>query len=168
MDLRSSNAVKETIEEAGGKVSRCRVGHSLIKKQMREEGAVFAGELSGHYFFEENSKAELPTLAACIIINLMNITGKKMSELTKDLKRYHHSGEINSEVIDKLAVFEKLREKFKDGVIDEMDGIRVDFKDWWFNVRASNTEPKIRLNLEAKSKEAMEKFKEDLLKIIRQ
>lgn len=167
MDLRSSNAVKEAIEEAGGKVHRCRVGHSLIKKQMREEGAIFAGELSGHYFFQENYKAEMATLAAVMILNLLNETGKKMSELTQDLKRYFHSGEINSEVADKQAVFEKLKEKYADGKIDLLDGVRIDYPDWWFNVRASNTEPKIRLNLEAKNKELMEAKKEELLQLIR-
>jgi phosphomannomutase len=166
MDLRSSNAVREMIEEAGGKVNRCRVGHSLIKKQMREEGAIFAGELSGHYFFSENSKAEMTTFAVITLLNLMNETGLKMSELIKDLKRYFHSGEINSEVADKNAVMEKLKEIYKDGKIDELDGIRIDFPDWWFNVRASNTEPKLRLNLEAKNKELMEEKRDEILEII--
>jgi len=167
MDLRSSNAVKEVIEEAGGSVERSRVGHSLIKKQMREAGAVFAGELSGHYFFEENSKAEMATLAAMMLLNLMNETGKKMSELTAELKRYFHSGEINSEVADKDAVMAKLKELYKDGKLDERDGIRIDFPDWWFNVRASNTEPKLRLNLEAKTKEMMEEKRDEVLGVIR-
>ena len=166
MDLRSSNTVGEVIRGAGGKVNYCRVGHSLIKAQMRREGAVFAGELSGHYFFEENSKAEMPTLAALTLINLLNSTGKKMSELTKELKRYHHSGEINSDVADKKAVMEKLKEKYKDGKLDTLDGIRIDYPDWWFNVRASNTEPKLRLNLEAKTKEMMEEKREEVLAII--
>lgn len=167
MDLRSSNAVKEVIEEAGGIVNRCRVGHSLIKKQMREDGAVFAGELSGHYFFEENSKAELPTLAAMMLINLINETGKKLSELTRDLKRYSHSGEINSDVEDKIGIIEKLKKIYKDGEMDELDGVRIDFPDWWFNVRPSNTEPVLRLNLEAKTKELMEEKRDEVLKIIR-
>ena len=167
MDIRSSNAAGEVIKEAGGKVNRCRVGHSLIKKQMREDGAVFAGELSGHYFFEENRKAELPTLAAIMLINLMNETGKKLSELTGDLKRYFHSGEINSDVENKEAVMKKLEEIYKNGKIDELDGVRIDFPDWWFNVRPSNTEPKLRLNLEAKTKELMEEKREEVLKIIR-
>lgn len=167
MDLRSSNAVKEVIEEAGGQVDRSRVGHSLIKKQMRESGAVFAGELSGHYFFEENSKAEMATLAAMMLLNLMNDTGKKMSELTTELKRYSHSGEINSDVADKDAVMAKLKELYKDGQLDERDGIRIDFPDWWFNVRPSNTEPKLRLNLEADTKELMEKKRDEVLGIIR-
>ncbi len=167
MDLRSSNAVKEVIEEAGGKVRRCRVGHSLIKRQMRNEGAIFAGELSGHYFFEENSKAEMPTLAAITLLNLLNETGKRMSDLTKNIERYYHSGEINSDVEDKIGVMKKLKEIYKDGKIDEMDGIRIDFSDWWFNVRPSNTEPKLRLNLEAKSKELMEGKRDELLNLIR-
>lgn len=167
MDLRSSNAVKETIEEAGGSVHRCRVGHSLIKKQMREEGAVFAGELSGHYFFEENSKAEMATLAAVMLLNRMNETGMTMSELTEDLKRYYHSGEINSEVKNKEAVFSKLKKKYAKGKLDNLDGVRIDFPDWWFNVRASNTEPKMRLNLEAKTKELMEEKRDEVLGIIR-
>lgn len=167
MDLRSSNAVREAIEEAGGQVHRCRVGHSLIKKQMREEGAVFAGELSGHYFFSENSKAEMTTFAVATLLNLMNETGKKMSALVADLKRYAHSGEINSEVADKDAVMAKLKEKYQDGELDELDGIRIDYPDWWFNVRASNTEPKLRLNLEAKTKELMEEKRDEVLGIIR-
>ncbi len=167
MDLRSSNAVKEAIEEAGGIVRRCRVGHSLIKKQMREENAVFAGELSGHYFFEENSKAELPTLAAAMVLNLINETGEKLSELTAGLKRYCHSGEINSEVKDKAGVMEKLKDIYKDGKIDELDGVRIDFPDWWFNVRPSNTEPALRLNLEAKTRQLMEEKRDELLKLIR-
>jgi phosphomannomutase len=167
MDLRSSNAVKEVIEEAGGKVNRCRVGHSLIKKQMREQGAVFAGELSGHYFFQENSKAEMATLAVMMLLNLMNETGQKMSELVADLKRYYHSGEINSEVEDKDVVMQKLKEKYTDGKLDTLDGIRIDFPDWWFSVRASNTEPVLRLNLEAKTKELMEKKLEEALEVIR-
>ncbi len=167
MDLRSSNAVKEYIEENGGKVHRCRVGHSLIKKQMREENAIFAGELSGHYFFEENFKAEMAPLAAVMIINLLNETGKALSVFTKDLKRYYHSGEINSEVEDKEKVFKELKEKYSNGKLNELDGIRIDYENWWFNVRASNTEPKIRLNLEAKTKELMEEKRNEILKIIR-
>lgn len=168
VDLRSSNAVREYIEKAGGRVDLCRVGHSLIKKQMRAEGAVFAGELSGHYYFDENFKAELSSLAAIMIMNLINENRKKLSELTLDLKKYFHSGEINSDVADKDAVFLKLKQKYENGSLNELDGIRIDFDDWWFNVRASNTEPKIRLNLEANTKKLMESKREELLKIIRE
>lgn len=167
MDLRSSNAVKEVIEKVGGKVNLCRVGHALIKKQMREQGAIFAGELSGHYYFEANSKAEMATLAVLMLLNLMNETGQKMSQLVADLKRYFQSGEINSEVSDKDVVMQKLKEKYANGKLDTLDGIRIDFSDWWFNVRPSNTEPVIRLNLEAKTKELMEKKREEVLGIIR-
>ncbi|MCK5510314.1 phosphomannomutase/phosphoglucomutase [Candidatus Parcubacteria bacterium] len=167
IDLRSSNAVKEYIENAGGRVDLCRVGHSLIKKQMRAENAIFAGELSGHYYFAENYKAELSSLAVIMIMNLINESGKKLSELTKDLKKYFHSGEINSEVADKIAVFVKLKEKYQNGRLNELDGVRIDFDDWWFNVRASNTEPKIRLNLEAHTRELMEEKRDEILKIIR-
>lgn len=167
MDLRSSNAVREYVEAAGGKVDLCRVGHSLIKKQMREEGAIFAGELSGHYYFQENFNAELSTLAAIIIINLLNKTGKKMSEMTKDLKKYHHSGEINSTVSNTEKTILKLKEKYNDGKLNELDGARIDYSEWWFNVRSSNTEPKIRLNLEAKTKKLMQEKRDEVLKIIR-
>jgi len=167
IDLRSSNAVKEYIEQAGGRVDLCRVGHSLIKKQMRDENAIFAGELSGHYYFQENFKAELPTLAVIIIINLLNSTGETMSQLTQALKIYYHSGEINSDVADKEAVMLKLQKKYSNGRLNKLDGIRIDFNDWWFNVRPSNTEPKLRLNLEAKTKELMEQKRDEILAIIR-
>ena len=134
---------------------------------MRDEGAVFAGELSGHYYFEENFKAELSTLAVIMIINLLNDTGKKMSELTKELRKYYHSGEINSEVAGKDAVMLKLQEQFASGRLNELDGIRIDFDDWWFNVRPSNTEPKLRLNLEAETKKLMEQKRDEILAIIR-
>lgn len=166
-DLRASNSIKESIEKAGGIVLRSRVGHSLIKKQMRKEGAIFAGELSGHYYFEENSKAEMTTLAVIKLINMLNETGEKMSQLTEELKQYYHSGEINSQVSNKESVLEKLKEKFKDGILDELDGIRIDFVDWWFNVRPSNTEPVLRLNLEAKTKELMQQKRDELLNLIR-
>jgi len=165
-DLRSSNSIKEYIEEAGGKTNLSRVGHSLIKKQMRDEGAVFAGELSGHYYFQENSNAEVSALATMFILNLMNETGKTMSELTKDLKRYYHSGEINFTVKDPALILKKIKEKYSDGKIIEIDGIRIDFEDWWFNVRSSNTEPVVRLNMEAKTKEMMEEKKDEIIKMI--
>ncbi len=167
-DLRSSRAVKEIIEENGGKASECRVGHANIKKQMREEKAIFAGELSGHYYFEENSFAEASTLAALFLLNLMAETGKPISELVKNLRRYAHSGEINSDVENKDAVMTALKEKYADGKISEIDGIKIDYPDWWFSVRPSNTEPALRLNLEANTPELMEEKKSELLAIIRQ
>jgi len=167
VDLRSSNAVVEYIEKAGGRVDLCRVGHSLIKKQMHQEDAVFAGELSGHYYFDENYKAELSSLAVIMIINLINETKKPLSGLIKALKIYYHSGEINSDVKNKDEILYKLKEKYKDGRINNLDGIRIDFSNWWFNVRPSNTEPKLRLNLEAKTEKLMKEKLDEVLKIIR-
>ena len=166
-DLRSSKAVKEIIEESGGKAIECRVGHAYIKRQMRDEGAVFAGELSGHYYFQENSNAEASTLAALYLLNLMAETGETISELVKETKRYFHSGEINSEVEDKEAVLAKLKTTYADGKMHQLDGLKVEFADWWFNVRPSNTEPLLRLNLEAATPEMMEEKKAELLAIIR-
>lgn len=172
-DLRSSMAVKEIIEENEGAAHECQVGHALIKKQMTEEGAVFAGELSGHYYFEENYKAEAGSLPAIYLLNLMVETGKPISELVKDLRRYHHSGEINSEVENKDKVIEKLKEKYSDGELGELDGIKISFWNnekgsrWWLNVRPSNTEPVLRLNLEADNKELMEQKRDEVLGIIR-
>ncbi|MFZ2300213.1 MAG: phosphomannomutase/phosphoglucomutase [Candidatus Moraniibacteriota bacterium] len=166
-DLRSSRAVKEIIEENGGIARECKVGHANIKKQMREDGAIFAGELSGHYYFEENSFAEAGTLPAILLLNLMSETGKTISELVKDTKRYYHSGEINSEVADKDGMLAKLRKTYANGTQHELDGLKVDYPDWWFNVRASNTEPLLRLNLEANTQELMEAKKSELLSLIR-
>ncbi len=166
-DLRSSRSVREVIEENGGTAKECRVGHAFIKRQMRADGAIFAGELSGHYYFEENSFAEASTLVAFLLLNLMAETGKKISELVSDLRRYAHSAEINSEVTDKDIILKALQEKYSDGQISTLDGLKVDYPDWWFNVRPSNTEPLLRLNLEAKTIEMMEEKQKEILSLIR-
>jgi phosphomannomutase len=166
-DLRSSRAVKEIIEENNGIAHECRVGHAFIKQQMLDENALFAGELSGHYYFQANKNGEVSSLAAFTLFNLMASTDKKISDLVLNLRRYYHSGEINSEVSDKDAVIAKLKEKYSDGKLSELDGIKIDYPDWWFNVRASNTEPVLRLNCEAKTQEIMEQKRDELLAIIR-
>ncbi len=166
-DLRSSRAVKEVIEENGGIAHQCRVGHAFIKQQMVKEDALFAGELSGHYYFQANKNGEVSTLAALTLLNLMAESGQAISELVQDLRRYFHSGEINSEVKDKDAVIEAIKNKYSDGELGELDGIKIDYTDWWLNVRASNTEPVLRLNVEAKTKEMMEEKRDELLAIIR-
>lgn len=166
-DLRSSRAVREIIEEHGGRAVECRVGHANIKREMRAEGAVFAGELSGHYYFAENAFAEAGTLPTILLLNLMAETGKPLSELVKNSRRYFHSGEINSEVADKDAVLEVLRSRYHDGRQHELDGLKVEYKDWWFNVRPSNTEPLLRLNLEAETADLLQEKQEELLAIIR-
>lgn len=166
-DLRSSRAVKEVIEESGGNAHECRVGHAFIKQQMVEEDALFAGELSGHYYFQANKNGEVSSLAAFTLLNLMAETSKKISELVHDLRRYHHSGEINSDVSDKDAIIAKLKEAYSNGTISELDGVKIDFPDWWLNVRPSNTEPVLRLNLEAKTQEMMIDKRDEVLAIIR-
>ncbi len=175
-DLRESLIAKEEIENAGGRAVMCRVGHGLIKPQMRRENAVFASELSGHFYFRDVYGAESSDLVLLLFLELLSESGKKLSELVAPLKRYVHSGEINSEVADKDAVLAMLEESYGHEAteITRIDGIRMDFydanapeNDWWFGVRASNTEPLLRLNVEAKKKEKMEVERDRLLALIR-
>jgi len=118
-------------------------------------------------FFQANKNGEVSTLAALTLLNLMAETDLPISELVQDLRRYFHSGEINSEVEDKDAVIKAIKDKYSDGEFGELDGIKIDYADWWLNVRASNTEPVLRLNVEAKTKEMMEEKRDELLAIIR-
>ena len=166
-DLRSSRAVPECIEANGGKAIRCRVGHAFIKNQMRENNAVFAGELSGHYYFKQNFTAESQGLAMIMLANLICKTGKKVSDLVAPLRKYFSSGEINSKVAEVAPVLDAIRSRYADGNMFELDGVSVEYSDWWFNVRASNTEPLLRLIVEADSLELMESKKDELLGIIR-
>ena len=166
-DLRSSWAVREAIRDHGGKPSMSRVGHAFIKNQMRKENAVMAGELSGHYYFRENYVAESQGLAIIKLANLICKSGKPVSELVKPLKKYSQSGEINSKVADVKAILDKIRAKYSDGRMFELDGISVEYSDWWFNVRASNTEPLLRLIVEAKDKATMEAKRDEILSVIR-
>ncbi len=166
-DLRSSWAVKEVIEASGGTPMMSRVGHAFIKQQMRDNKAIFAGELSGHYYFRDNYSTESSAMAVFYIANVITKTGKTLSELIKPIQRYFASGEINSEVHSSQAVLDAIREKYADGKLLELDGITVEYADWWFNVRCSNTEPLVRLNLEAKTKAVMEMRRDELLTLIR-
>jgi len=167
-DLRSSRYVKNTIEKNNGKPLICRVGHSFIKQLMRENKAVFAGEMSGHYYFKiEDLYCENSFLAALMILELMKEENKKISEILEDTNNYFLSGEVNSEVEDKEHVIRKLEMKYRDGKISKLDGITIEYPDWWFNVRPSNTEPLVRLNLEANSKELMEEKTKEVLRFIR-
>jgi phosphomannomutase len=166
-DLRSSWSVKEVIEEHGGTPMMSRVGHAFIKQQMRDNDAIFAGELSGHYYFKENFFTESSAMAVLRVANMISNSGKTLSELTKPIMRYHASGEINSRVEDSDAVLAAITEKYSDGEMLNLDGISVEYSDWWFNVRCSNTEPLVRLNLEAKTREVMEAKRDELLALIR-
>jgi phosphomannomutase len=166
-DLRSSRAVRECIEECGGKAVMSRVGHAFIKAQMRENDAVFAGELSGHYYFKENNTAESQGLAMIKLANLICKSGKTAHELVTPLRKYFSSGEINSKVRDTAPILTEIRAKYKDGNQFELDGISTEYSNWWFNVRSSNTEPLLRLIVEADTPELMEQKRDELLAIIR-
>ena len=155
-DLRSSWVVKEEVERAGGRAIRDRVGHSFIKATMREEGALFAGELSGHFYFADNFTTDSGVLAMISVLNLLSRNpGTPLSQLVGDLRRYHQTGEINFRVEDTEQALASLRETFPEGRVDELDGVTIECGDlgddewWWCNVRSSNTEPLLRLNLEA-------------------
>ncbi|MFO7534255.1 MAG: phosphomannomutase/phosphoglucomutase [Kiritimatiellia bacterium] len=166
-DLRSSWAVKEVIEENGGTPMMSRVGHAFIKQQMRDAKALFAGELSGHYYFRDNYYTESSAMAVLAVADIVGRSGKPLSELIRPIQRYFASGEINSEVHDPQAVLRAMRKKYADGRTIELDGVSVEYDDWWFNVRCSNTEPLVRLNLEAKTKARMERKRDELLELIR-
>jgi len=167
-DLRSSKAVKEVIEDNGGRPMMSRVGHAFIKAQMREADAVFAGELSGHYYFKENYYTESSALAVVMVASILSQSGKTLSQMVAPFMRYSPSGEINSEVADTDAVLARLKEQFSgEGEMFELDGVSFEFGDWRFNVRASNTEPLIRLNLEADTAEKMAARRDQVLGIIR-
>jgi phosphomannomutase len=167
-DLRSSWVVKEVIEAAGGKPMMSRVGHAFIKQQMRENDALFAGELSGHYYFKDNFTAESSAMAILSLANIVSKSNKPLSELIAPLRKYFASGEINTHVSrDPKAILDEIRSKYQTGRMFELDGVSVEYADWWFNVRCSNTEPLVRLNLEAKTKAVMEAKRDELLAIIR-
>ncbi|MCP3967462.1 MAG: phosphomannomutase/phosphoglucomutase [Lentisphaerae bacterium] len=166
-DLRSSWAVKECIENNGGKAIMSRVGHAFIKAQMREYDAVFAGELSGHYYFKENFTAESQGLAFVKFANLICKSGKTACELVAPLRKYFSSGEINSKVGSVAPILDAIRSSYADGKQFELDGISVEYNDWWFNVRSSNTEPLLRLIVEAKNEKLMEAKRGELLSLIR-
>jgi phosphomannomutase len=159
--------VPEVIREHGGVPVRTRVGHSLIKKVMAETGAIFGGEHSGHYYFRDHYRADSGLIAALVVLERLSEAGVPMSELLRPYKRYHASGEINSEVEDQQGTIEELAREYADGSQDRLDGLTAEYEDWWFNVRASNTEPLLRLNVEARTKEVLEERTRELLATIR-
>ncbi|MGM0608388.1 MAG: phosphomannomutase/phosphoglucomutase [Candidatus Muiribacteriota bacterium] len=166
-DVRSTQSFKETVEKMGGKAKKVRVGHAYIKEALRKEDAIFAGELSGHYYFKENFYTDSGIIAMIQVINQLSAQNKKMSELINPLKKYYASGEINSKVENPDKKIEEIEKIYSNGKIEKIDGISIEFDTWWFNIRKSNTEPILRLNLEADTKEELEKYTEEVLKIIR-
>ena len=155
-DLRSSRVVAEEITKHGGRPRRERVGHAFMKNAMRETNAVFGGELSGHFYFRDNYYCDSGMLALVHVLNVLSESGRPLSELIAPLKRFSASGERNFETEDKDGTIARLAELFKDARVDHLDGVSVDYDTWWFNVRKSNTEPLLRLNLEAESPALME------------
>ncbi len=169
-NLISSRAVKEVIEENGGVAVRSRVGHSYIKKLMAETNAVFGGEHSGHFYFRDFWRADSGMLAALHAIAALGESQTPLSELLKTFNRYHVSGEINSKVANAQAAMDLIEDIYgsRDGVeVDHLDGLTINGDDWWFNLRASNTEPLLRLNVEASSESRMKKVRDEVLNTIR-
>lgn len=165
-NLICSKTVPETIREHGGTPVRTRVGHSFIKQVMAETGAAFGGEHSGHYYFRENFRADSGLIAALIVLEAMSRAGRPLSELLKPLDRYAASGEINFRVTDAAAVIEHVSTVFETNDQDRLDGLTVDCGDWWFNLRPSNTEPLLRLNLEAANPESRDAHVGELRQLI--
>jgi len=160
-DLRSSRVVPEEVKFAGGIPRRDRVGHAFIKKTMSETKAVFGGELSGHFYFRDNFFADSGAIAFARLLSILSAQPKPLSGLIAPLRRYFQSGEVNFQVPDKESKIKELAATYKSAEIDYLDGITINCGDWWFNVRQSNTEPLLRLNLEAASQREMEaKFAE--------
>jgi phosphomannomutase len=168
-DVRASWAVPQTIEQAGGTALMNRVGHAFIKHRMRETGAVFGGEVSGHYYFRDFSRADSGTIPALLMLEYVSKKEKPLSEILRPYREHYFiTGEINSRVSDVAAKLEELEKRFSaQGKVTHLDGLSVDTSDWHFNVRPSNTEPLLRLNLEALSSELMEKKRDEVLAIIR-
>ena len=166
-NLICSWTVPEVISENGGKPIRTRVGHSFIKEIMAETGAIFGGEHSGHYYFRDNFRADSGMIAALLVLEAMSETGRPLSEMLDPYDRYFASGEINSTVLDQAASIQRLADAYADGRQDRTDGLTVEFEDWWFNCRASNTEPLLRLNLEAKTEGLMMEKRDEVLALIR-
>lgn len=161
-DLRSSKALAEMIVEAGGKPVKSRVGHVFMKQAMAENDAVFGGELSGHFYFRDNFYADSGAIAFAAVVSGLAAADKPMSELIRPARRYVQSGEINFENEDKQTALEDLKEAFPDAEIEELDGVTIDVGSWWANVRMSNTEPLLRLNLEGPDKHTVDELVEEL------
>lgn len=162
-----SKSVPELIAELGGQGYRTRVGHSFIKEDMRNRNAIFGGEHSGHFYFRDNWFADSGLIALLIMLELISTENKPLSEIIQPLDHWVRSGEINSKVSDVQSKLQALEEHFGTKTMDKLDGLTIDFGDWWFNVRPSNTEPLLRLNIEARTQELMQQKRDEVLAFIR-
>jgi phosphomannomutase len=168
-NLICSKAVPQVIEEHGGKAVRTRVGHSFIKAVMAETGAIFGGEHSGHYYFRDNYRADSGIIAALVVLSVLSSAGVPLSKLRKPYERYYDSGELNTRVSDAAGVLAGVERAYAPRAeLDRLDGLTVDLGDWWFNLRASNTEPLLRLNLEASSAASLAQHTEEVRALVRQ
>jgi phosphomannomutase len=167
-DVRASWAVPETIERAGGIPLVNRVGHAFIKHRMREEGAVFGGEVSGHYYFRDFSQADSGVIPYLLMLELVSKRGRKLSELLRPFReRYFLTGELNTPVPDVAVKLQEVKERFaREGKVSHLDGVSIEAEDWHMNVRPSNTEPLLRLNLEARSPDLMARKRDEVLQVI--
>ena len=166
-NLITSWAVPEVIREHGGTPVRTRVGHSFIKQVMADTGAIFGGEHSGHYYFRENYRADSGLIAAVMVLEQLSLADRPLSEVLAPFRRYRASGEINSRIADAAAKIEDIASAFGGGRQDRTDGLTVEFDDWWFNVRPSNTEPLLRLNVEARTDDLLREKVDAVLALIR-
>jgi phosphomannomutase len=167
-DLRSSKVVPEEIVKLGGRPVRERVGHSFMKETMRRTDCIGGGELSGHFYFAENFYTDCGVLAAVLVLNQLSAEKKTLKQAADALRKYHGTGEINFKVADKDALMKKVEATFKDAKVDWLDGVTVTYPTWWVNVRPSNTEPLLRMCLEADTKAIMEKQRDALFAILGQ
>jgi phosphomannomutase len=166
-NLICSRGVPELIEACGGVAVRTRVGHSIIKKIMRDRNAVFGGEHSGHFYFRDHYYADSGLIALLVVLELVSREGKPVSELLRPLDHRYRSGEINSRVADIQAKLKEIEEHYRDADIDHLDGITISYKDWWANIRPSNTEPLLRLNVEADTLQLLQRKRDEVLSLIR-
>ena len=165
-DLRCSNGIAEYISECGGSAVMCPVGHTGIKKLLRATGAVFGGELAGHYYFKDYFFSDSAWLTAILVLNVLRKTKESLSEISRKIQRYSYSGEINFAVDERIDIFSLLENRFSEGAFTKMDGLRVDYPDWWFVVRKSTNEPLVRLVVEARNSEALKARVAELSRLI--
>jgi len=169
-NLICSKSVPEVIAESGGVGVRTRVGHSYIKQTMADTGAVFGGEHSGHYYYHDNYRADSGIITAFVVLELLSQSDQTLSQLAKPFQRYASSGEINTEVSNAPVTVERVRLRLeREGVaVDLLDGLTADYGDWWFNLRPSNTEPLLRLNVEARDDESLRRHVDGVVSMIKE